>query len=199
LLIKQSLSFGTNLNKESKNMKEIIEKLKKQFKLSAEVFQKDGLAFLTAEKSDAVAVITHLKDYEGFTHLAFLTAADWLEDGYFQLTYMLHNYELNESLGIRVMLDRKNAEMSSIHHLWEQSRTYQRELNEMFGIYFPNSPGVDDSFILEGWHDKPPMQRDFDSKVYSDATYFPRPGRQTKDPRQQMQKNLYPDYKKFED
>jgi NADH-quinone oxidoreductase subunit C len=85
--------------------------------------------------------------------------------------------------------------MTSIHHLWQQAKIYQRELREMFGIDFPGSPGLHENFALEGWEDIPPMRRDFDTKEYSEKTYFPRPGRQTHDPREYMKQKLYPDTK----
>jgi len=83
--------------------------------------------------------------------------------------------------------------MASIHHLWKQAGTYQRELKEMFGIDFPGSPRVDDSFILEGWDNIPPMRRDFDTKKYSEETFFPRPGRESHDPETYMKSKLYPE------
>ena len=174
-------------------MKELIERLQKQFKISEIVNQRDNELFVTVEKVDAVAMINYLQQFEGFTHLVLLTAVDWLEDGYFQLTYLLNNNQIKADLGIRVKIDRNQAEMTSIHHLWETAATYQRELKEMFGINFPNSPRLNESFILEGWEEIPPYRRDFDTKEYSEKTYFPRPGRVTNDPAEYMKQKLYPE------
>lgn len=173
-------------------MKEVIRRLKQQFKITDVNQQRPDLTFFTVKKEQAVALITNLRDFEGFTHLVFLTIVDRIEENQFQLTYMLHNYSIHHDLGIRVLVDRENPEMSSIHHLWKQAGTYQRELKEMFGIDFPGSPRVDESFILEGWDNIPPMRRDFDTKEYSEKTYFPRPGRETHDPETYMKSKLYP-------
>ena len=174
-------------------MKELLKDIKKRYDISMIVHQRPDEAFATVNKEEAVALITHLRDHEGFTHLVLLTAVDWLEDGKFQLTYLLNNDAKRNDLGLRVMIDREEATMESIHHLWEQAATYQRELKEMFGIDFPGSPRVNESFILEGWHDIPPYRRDFDTKKYSEETYFPRPGRVTHDPAEYMKKKLYPE------
>ncbi len=174
-------------------MKELIARLEKQFNLSEVVYQKEGQTYLTVSKDDAVSLITHLRDFEGFTHLVILTAVDWIEEERFQLTYLLNNDDRKIDLGVRVMIDRKNPVMTSIHHLWETAATYQRELKEMFGIDFPGSPRVDEDFILEGWEGMPPYRRDFDTKKYSEETYFPRPGRKTHDPADYMKKKLYPE------
>jgi len=174
-------------------MKDLIARLEKQFKLSDVVYQREGQTYITIPKDEAVSLITHLRDFEGFTHLVILTAVDWLEDNIFQLTYMLNNDDRKIDLGVRVMLDRNNPVMTSIHHLWETAATYQRELKEMFGIDFPGSPRVDEEFILEGWDNMPPYRRDFDTKKYSEETYFPRPGRTTHDPAEYMKQKLYPE------
>jgi len=39
------------------------------------------------------------------------------------------------------------------------------------------------------------MRRDFDTKKYSEETYFPRPGRKTHDPKTYMKEKLYPNDK----
>ena len=36
------------------------------------------------------------------------------------------------------------------------------------------------------------MRKDFDTKKYSEETFFPRPGRQTSDPKKVMEDKVYP-------
>jgi len=151
------------------------------------------LTFITIPKEEALATITHLRDQAGYEHLVLLTAVDWIEQGVFQLTYLLNHPVEKRDLGVRVMIPREAPVMDSIHPLWAQAATYQRELREMFGIDFPGSPRVDQPFILEGWDGPPPYRRDFDTKKYSEETYFPRPGRESHDPEAYMKQKLYPD------
>jgi len=175
-------------------MKELINRLKNQsFIITDEVSQRNNLTFITISKEQAILLITHLRDFEKYTHLSFLTAVDYIEQEQFQLVYMLHNYERKHSLGIRVRISRENAQMISIHHLWQQAKTYQQELKEMFGIDFPGSPGIDEPFALEGWDNMPPLRRDFDTKKYSEETYGTRPGRKHYDPQEYMKEKLYPE------
>ncbi len=174
-------------------MKDIIDRIKTKYTISEVVEQRKDLSFATVSKEQAISFITFLRDIEGFKHLVLLTAADWIENNQFQLTYLLNNPKEKKDLGVRVLIGRENATMESAHHLWEQVATYQRELKEMFGIDFPGSPGVDKPFILEGWEDIPPYRRDFDTKQYSEDTYFPRAGRESNDPAEYMKKKLYPD------
>lgn len=171
-------------------MQALYEKLKKQFQLGEFSEQRNNLAFITVEPDFVRSLLVHLRDIEGFTHLVLLTVVDWIEDGQFQLTYLLSNRSKQQDIGLRVMLPRDDASMESIHELWPTAATYQRELREMFGIDFPDSPGVNDEFILEGWNDIPPNRRDFDTLKYAQETYRDRPGRETRDPAQHMQEQL---------
>ncbi len=174
-------------------MKEIINKIEKLYPISDFKQQNDATALLTVEQDKAVDLLIYMQKNEGFKHLAILTAVDWIEKKQFQLSYIINNPELKMDLILRVFIDREKAEMTSIHNLWEQAATYQRELKEMFGINFPNSPRVDKPFILEGWDGLPPYRRDFDTKKYSEDTYFPREGRTKNNPVEYMKQKLYPD------
>jgi NADH-quinone oxidoreductase subunit C len=171
-------------------MENYIEDIKLRFDVKDIVSRRDNLSFITCEKEKTIALITHMKNNLGFTHFVLLTAVDWIEDGLFQLTYILNNPNAKIDIAVRTMISRENSEMESAHKLWQQVATYQRELREMFGINFPDSPGVTDNFILEGWDDIPPYRRDFDTKKYAEETYFPRPGRETNDPAEYMKKKL---------
>lgn len=174
-------------------MEKIIENIKAKFPLSD--VNSDHGYYITCEKKDTVGLLTYLRDLEGFKHLVLLTAVDWLEDNKFQLTYLLNNPTLKVELGVKTFIERsvwpEESEMESAHHLWPAMKTYQRELHEMFGIDFPGSPEINDPLILEWWDDIPPYRRDFDTKEYSEKTYFPREGRSTNDPGNYMKEKLY--------
>jgi len=174
-------------------MKQLFERLQPLFAVTDFKRQRADLAFLRIPKDYAEILIRHLRDHEGFSHLVFFTAVDYIEDGIFRLIYMLHNYETRDTLGVHVDLSREKPVMTSIHPLWEQAALYQRELKEMFGIDFPGSPGVDEDFLLEGWDEIPPMRREFDTRAYAEKTFFPREGRKKTDPRAHMERQLYPD------
>jgi len=175
-------------------MRDLIERLTQRYKLGAPTFQRPDLTFVNLTQNDQLrALLLELRDKEGFTHLVLLTAVDWIEEGRFQLTYLLNNRAANRTLGLRVFLDRAVASGETIHDIWPTAETYQRELREMFGIDFPGSPRVNDEFILEGWTDMPPYRRDFDTLAYAQQTYRDRPGRATEDPRALMKTKMYPE------
>ncbi|PKL23277.1 MAG: NADH-quinone oxidoreductase subunit C [Spirochaetae bacterium HGW-Spirochaetae-3] len=138
-------------------------------------------------------VMAYLRDEAGYGHLSFMTAIDNIERGAFTLSYALRDHDARRGLIVHADVDRAEPTVDSIHLLWGQAWTYQREMREWFGIDFPGSPRVDEEFVLEGWEGPPMMRRDFDSLAYSDATYAERPGRVTHDPASHMREKLYPE------
>jgi len=170
----------------------ILNELENRFGVTNRDERRNDLSFATVGRQTAVEVITWLRDYAGFRHLVMISAVDYPERDSIQLTYLLHNHQTRKDIGLRVVLDRREKTMDSIHHLWAGAQVYQRELREMFGIDFPGSPGVDKPMILEGWREMPPMLKEFDTKKYSEETYFPRPGRFTMEPQTVMENKLYP-------
>ena len=172
-------------------MEKILNNLAQMVDIATTLKQRDDLYFITVKEQQLELVLSHLKDYHNFSHLAFLQAVDYIEDNNFMLTYMLYNYMLKINLGVNVFITRENANMISIHKLWKHAWQYQRELNELYGIYFPDSPRVEESFVLEGWEDIPPMRRDFDTAEYCEKTFYPREGRETNDPTIHMKKKRY--------
>ena len=173
-------------------MQELYNRLKALYPLGELTEQRADLVFVTLPVEYLRPTVLHLRDLEGFTHLVLLTAVDWIEDGQFQLTYLLNNREQACDIGLRVMIPRDGASMEIIHDIWPTAATYQRELREMFGIDFPDSPRVNEEFILEGWIDMPPYRRDFDTKQFAEETFKQRAGRETHDPALHTQKQLYP-------
>lgn len=169
-----------------------IAAVKEHFLLTEVSGTEPSLRFITLPKEQTVQALRFLLEQHGYRHLVLLTAVDYLEQGKFQLTYLLHNPDTLTDLGVRTLIDRDGATMESAHDLWPTIATYQRELREMFGISFPGSPGVDDDFILEGWQGMPPYRRDFDTKVFAESFYPQREGRETHDPATYMKEKLYP-------
>lgn len=173
-------------------MNDLLERLERNFAVSQVVERQPRLTTLTVDRENAERLIRELRDREGYTHLNFVTCADFIEDGQLRLTYMLTNYDSNNMLGVHVYINREKAEMTSIHTLWAQAWAYQRELREMYGIDFPGSPRIEEDFCLEGWDNIPPLRRDFDTRAYSDEQ-FGHLERHTEEPRQYMKVQFYPD------
>jgi NADH-quinone oxidoreductase subunit C len=108
-------------------MNEILDKIKQKYNAEDVTVQRERLAFVTVAKDVAIDAVTWLRDYEGFSHFVMMSCVDWMEDGKFQLLYLLHNPETKIDLGVKVYIDRENSVMESAHHLWKQVWTYWKK------------------------------------------------------------------------
>lgn len=174
-------------------MNELAERLTRRYDAEGWHEQRKDLASIRIPALRVRDVLAWLRDEEGYKHLSFMTAIDNIERGVFTLTYTVRNHDTKHSLMVHADISRGNPVVDSVHLLWEQAWTYQRELKEWFGIDCPGSPRKDEEFVLEGWDQLPMMRRDFDSLAYSNATYAERPGRVTHDPAAYMKAQLYPE------
>jgi len=175
-------------------MEKLIKRLEQMVEVKSFTEKREDLYFLTVREEQIILLLAYLKENEGFSHLAFLQAVDYIENNKFMLTYMLYNLDKKKNLGINVFIDREKATMTSIHSLWHHAWQYQRELHELYGIDFPDSPRVHESFVLEGWNEMPPMRRDFDTLEYVERTFNPRSGRSTNDPKDYMKEKKYKNF-----
>jgi len=128
-----------------------------------------GRAYIEVMPDELENAIKKLKE-NGFNHFVMLSCIDWLEEEKFELVYHLWSYEVKEHVMLSVRMNRNNASMPSMSHLFPQIETYEREIHEMYGIEFDGNNRLT-PFLLENWHHAPPMCKDFDSEKFVGKLY----------------------------
>jgi len=128
-----------------------------------------GRAYIEVMPDELEDAIKKLKE-NGFNHFVMLSCIDWLEEEKFELVYHLWSYEVKEHVMLSVRMNRNNASMPSMSHLFPQIETYEREIHEMYGIEFDGNNRLT-PFLLENWHHTPPMRKDFDSEKFVGKLY----------------------------
>ncbi len=128
-----------------------------------------GRLYVKLKSNEIEEAIKKLKE-NGFNHFVMLTCIDWIEENEFELIYHLWSYEYKEHVMLSIRIDRSEAKMESMHHLFPQIETYEREIHEMFGIVFKGNNRLK-PLLLEGWNDLPPMRKDFDVEKFVKDVY----------------------------
>lgn len=160
-------------------MKTYIDTLKQhQLDVLWEHPQRANLYQVGIKAAQTLPILTYLKAHTPFVQLSHYSAVDWIEEGEFQMTYMLIDPATRQMLMLCARIDREAAAADSLYKLWPQAVTYEHEMNEMFGIDFPGSPRMGQPFNLEGWKEIPPMRRDFDTVKFVRESIPERPGRE---------------------
>lgn len=168
-------------------MQDILDTIDHRFGVQWSHEQRPDLWQVRVARDHTVPALQWLRDYTDFIQLTHLTVVDWIEDGEFELVYLMTDPKAHRSLMVMSRISRDEAEAESVHTLWPIARTYEQEINEFFGIHFPGSPRQGVPFALDdGWDQLPPMRRDFDTKAYVEENMSVRPGRETISPKQRV-------------
>ena len=181
------------------NEQELLNLLEKKFILKGGSVRRERRVEVKVEPKEIVPVLLYAKENSGYTAFTHMSCVDWIEDGEFEVVYILWHPEEKINFFVKTRVSRDNGTLPNIDFIWRQANTYEREIREMFGIQFEGLVGREE-FILEDWEHMPPMRRDFDTVKFVEKTYFERPGREdAKDVREYVQERTdeeLPDFAK---
>ncbi len=119
---------------------------------------------------DLTLVLEAAKGEMGFVHLSAISCVDWIEQDQFELVYQLWSYEQNQLLSLHIRISRTAARFQSIYDLYKPAGFFERDIHEMYGLYFEGAPDME-KFILTEWNGPPPMRKEFDSEAFVEQTF----------------------------
>ncbi|MEW5878782.1 MAG: NADH-quinone oxidoreductase subunit C [Acidobacteriota bacterium] len=107
-----------------------------------------------------MAVLSALKGL-GYKFLVDLTAVDWKDrpEGRFDVVYWLHRHADSARLRVKVRV-ADGVEVPTTVELWPTANWMEREVFDMFGIYFANHPNLERILTWEGFSGHP-LRKDF--------------------------------------
>lgn len=182
-----------------KNEQEFLNLLGKKFILKETKVRREKRIEVKIEPKQLIPVLLYAKENNGFTAFSHMSCVDWIEDGEFEVVYILWHPQYKINFFVKTRIPRDNGSLPNIDFIWRQANTYEREIREMFGVQFEGLIGKQD-FILEDWQDIPPMRRDFDTVEFVKTHFFLREGREdAKDVREYVQERTdeeLPDFAK---
>jgi len=164
------------------------QRLLEQVESTATVLQvirrSEGYLHVSIGSQDLLSCLIRARTETGYLVLQLISVVDRIEEDEFQLTYILENPDDSSILILSALFPREGCTVPTLSEIWPAAETFERELHEMYGIDFPGNARQDEEFILEGWKDKPPMRRDFDTLEYSIRMFGERWPRNHHEPRQ---------------
>ncbi len=108
-------------------------------------------------------LLTRLRDDEATSmrRLHDLTAVDREgQVGRFEIVYSLHSPTMNSRLRVHVGLDGGNPEIDSVVGLWDCADWLEREVFDLFGIFFRGHPDLR-RILLEVGFEGAPLRKDY--------------------------------------
>lgn len=116
--------------------------------------------------SDSLPTLLELlQGRASYVHLSAITCIDWLDDEEFELVYHVWSYEINTLVSAHTRIAREPGVYLSIYDLYKPAAFFERDIHEMYGVFFEGSPDMN-KFILTEWDGPPPMRKEFDSEAF---------------------------------
>lgn len=103
--------------------------------------------FLKTEPRNLLAVVTHIRDAYGFTHVSTISGVDKGET--FEILYHFVNKYAN--LNVRTEIPRSKPHVETITSVIPGAILYERELQDMFGMIIDNIPDPRPLVLPDNW------------------------------------------------
>lgn len=131
------------------------------------IFTEEGTEFLTltVAKEDWYKTAQKLKFTPelDFDFLFCVTGIDYGTE--LGVIYHLRSTKLGHEMVVKVnTLDRENANIDTVCDIWRTAEFHEREIHDLFGIYFNNHPNMQVLILPEGWVGYP-LRKDYDDPV----------------------------------
>ena len=120
-----------------------------------------GQVTATVANGRIVEVCRTCKERLGYSFLVDLTAVDWQDrpEGRFDVIYWLHRFSDSRRLRLKVRV-ADGVEVPSVTGVWKVANWMEREVFDMFGIYFADHPNLERILTWEGFNGHP-LRKDF--------------------------------------
>jgi NADH-quinone oxidoreductase subunit C len=111
------------------------------------------------------ALLELLRGRASYVHLSAISCVDWIDEGELELVYHVWSYELQSLVSAHTRIPREPGAYISVYDIYPPAAFFERDIYEMFGVFFEGSPFME-KFILTEWDGPPPMRKDFDSEKW---------------------------------
>lgn len=101
-----------------------------------------------------------------FSYLADVTAVDhYPNEPRFEAVYHLLSLRLNQRLRLKVRLPGEDPRLASVVPVWPAANAFEREVFDLFGIFFEGHPFLRRILLPEDWEGHP-LRKDYPTEGY---------------------------------
>ena len=154
--------------------KSISDKVIEKFGEKVEVeFVKENRVGIKAKREDVHDVAEFVRDGLNYDHVESVTGVDYPQDKEIEVVYVIGSY-LDELLSKQLLVLSTRAQreenplpgkdatkLPSLRDIFYSVEFHEREVFEMFGVYFTGHPDNRRLLLPEDWADLPPLRKDF--------------------------------------
>jgi len=121
--------------------------------------------FITVKKDRIVAILTALRDAPATAYdlVSDILAVDLLgfdKEPRFEIVYSLYSLTHNRRIVIKAQVDEEDAAIDSVHEVYLAAPWAEREIYDLFGIFFNNHPDLRRILMPDDWVGHP-LRKDY--------------------------------------
>lgn len=94
-----------------------------------------------------------------FSYLEYITAVDYPPDR-MQMVYSLYSFNLRHRAVIMLDIDRSQAKIPTLAHIWNNADWNEREIFDLLGVEFVGHPDLRRLMMPEDWEGAP-LRKDY--------------------------------------
>jgi len=157
--------------------KGLADKITEKFGDKVEVgFVKEDRVRINVGRENVHDVAEFIRDGLNFDHVESVSGVDFPADKEIEVVYHIGSYT-DSSLARQVLVLATRAQreenpipgndatkLPSLRDIFYSVEFHERELFEMFGVYFEGHPDNRRLLLPEDWADLPPLRKDFDTR-----------------------------------
>ena len=154
--------------------KGISDKIITQFGSVAEsTFIKPHRVGIKAGRENVHKIAEFIRDELGYDHVESVSGVDYPTDGEIEVVYHIGSYTDDSLAGQIIALSTRAqreddpipggdaTKLPSLRDVFYSVEFHEREIFEMFGVYFEGHPDNRRLLLPEDWADLPPLRKDF--------------------------------------
>jgi NADH-quinone oxidoreductase subunit C len=101
-----------------------------------------------------------------FDVLSCVTGVDnGVEARSMEIAYNLYSIPFDYRLMVKILLNRDKPEIESVSHIWKTANWHEREIFDMYGVYFKNHPDLRRILMPSDWEGHP-LRKDYKQQQY---------------------------------
>jgi NADH-quinone oxidoreductase subunit C len=129
---------------------------------------------LNADRSQLIALLTHLKTEQKFEMLTDETCVDYFpKEPRFGVLYQLYSLSRNMRVRVKVMLSEYDPKVPSACAVYHNANWLEREVYDLFGIIYEDHPDLR-RILMPLDYEGHPLRRDIPVQVEENAFSFNR-------------------------
>ena len=139
-----------------------MDELKKNF---GSIAWDDASKSYLVAKQDIARIAKFLKETGDFSfeYLKCLTAVDYTDR--MEVIYELYSFRLNVGMKLKVVLQPNDLKLSSVASVWAAADWFEREVYDMFGIFFEGHPNLKRILLEDDWKGFPLRKNYTDERI----------------------------------